>query len=580
MNRAIFPASKMAFGDDNCTNMSRNPGLPLYPFAGRSKTSVVVETVVACLLIVVGLVGNCLVCFVIHRSRRTKSSMYYFMASLAFADLLVCCVSVPLTIISTQPEPLFPTMSSWLCKAIRFIQFALPPASVAILTATALDRYFHICHPLKVVITTNTTKWLAMCCWLFAAFITIPVPLLLSSRPTQCHKEIICNFCSMKASVDEIPGSVYLVGRVFLSFIIPEVIIIVLYYKVAKAVWDRGTSSSSRDKINIIKSLTMVVVAFSLSWAPFSLVTKYHTFKNPSVHTISTAELITYWLGLFASVYNPFIYTFYNRNFREAFREVCLGKRPLPPGCSEAPPCIPFRPRYLSMPDIRAVARKEVAELPTPRSRALSFSVASSSQSDLQAQVTRISELHALFELKSPAKQAVMSQPARSGEKNSRRNSDPNRGLNPEQNSKFDAMMKCQAPRASRYEVSDTELPLVKGKDSQQNSGSKSKQSLNGKKKVKNGMHRIKRPPRPRLRIQLASLKLTQEPEPNVSDGKPTMELLEVPGRSEFVPKGRRATKTRSTTTRHGDRPQNKRNPKETELTLNNNSDVMTSSTA
>ena len=44
-------------------------------------------------------------------------------------------------------------------------------------------------------------------------------------------------------------------------------------------------------------------------------------------NSVSRAEIITFWIGLSASVYNPLIYAFYNKNFRDAFREVVLHRK-------------------------------------------------------------------------------------------------------------------------------------------------------------------------------------------------------------------------------------------------------------
>lgn len=295
-----------------------------YPLELRSSVEVIVEIVVGCILVILGITGNGLVCYVITRSRYTKSSMYFFMVQLAVADILVSSVSIPLTLVSTYPRPLLLLQNDVTCKIVRFFQYLLPPASVSILTATAADRFLLICYPLKFLYRTKV-KFLAICCWLYAVILTIPEIHLINPRRIIYNNEVY-QFCAIKeTSTDSSLGSIYLTVRAILGFLTPLLIIITLYYNILKTIWKRKTIKS-RMRRNAIKSLTMVVFAFFLSWAPFSVISKYSILVEKRYDFISRAEIITFWIGLSASVSNPLIYAFYNKNFRDAFRELVLHK--------------------------------------------------------------------------------------------------------------------------------------------------------------------------------------------------------------------------------------------------------------
>lgn len=296
-----------------------------YPLVLRSSVEVTVEIVVGCILFILGIIGNGLVCYVIARSRYTKSSMYFFMAQLAVADILVCSVSIPLTLVSTHPRPLLLLQNAVTCKVVRFFQYLLPPASVSILAATAADRFFLICYPLKFLYRAKV-KLLAICCWLYAVILTLPEIYLINSFPIIYNNEVY-QFCAIKeTSTDAKLGFIHLTVRAILGFLTPLLIIIALYYNILKTIWKRKTIKSRMRK-NAIKSLTMVVLTFFLSWAPFSVISKYCILVEKRYYTISRAEIITFWIGLSASVYNPLIYAFYNKNFRNAFREIVLHKK-------------------------------------------------------------------------------------------------------------------------------------------------------------------------------------------------------------------------------------------------------------
>ena len=301
-------------------------GQNMYPLPLRSPEEVAIEIVVGCILMVLGITGNGLVCYVITRSRRTRSSMYFFLIQLAVADILVCLVSIPLTLLSTQPRPILLLQNDISCKMVRFIQYILPPASVNLLTATAADRFFQICYPLKFLNRARKIKFLAICSWMYAAILTIPVLYLIGARPVK-HINKVYQFCAIKETSRDIRiGTIYLTVRAILGLLTPLSIIIFLYCRIVKTIWRRKTTRSRMRK-NVIKSLGMVVFAFFLSWSPFSFISKYSILVQKRYYTVSRAEIITFWIGLSASVYNPLIYAFYNKNFRDAFREVVFGRK-------------------------------------------------------------------------------------------------------------------------------------------------------------------------------------------------------------------------------------------------------------
>ena len=312
-------------------NKSANWSLFLYPLPMRSAYEVLAETTIACLLIVLGVSGNGVVCYTIHRSRYTKSSMYQFMVHLAYADLLVCCVSIPLTLLSTRPQPLLTSLGRVPCKLIRFLQYILPPASVAILAATSVDRYYSICHPFKLVMTIRRANLIAIGCWFFAFLLTLPIFYLIETREVAFENRI-CLYCAIRETATyPLCGKIYLILRGAVGFVVPLILIVVMYYRVMRTALrrkytKRTFSAFQKQKLNVVKTLLIVVIAFNISWLPFSITNKYYLMMGTGYYNIDRLEIITFWIGLSASVYNPFIYSFYNKKFRKALKETLLRK--------------------------------------------------------------------------------------------------------------------------------------------------------------------------------------------------------------------------------------------------------------
>ncbi|KAK7896747.1 hypothetical protein WMY93_022072 [Mugilogobius chulae] len=76
----------------------------------------------------VSILGNALVCLVIHRSRRTQSTTNYFVVSMACADLVMSlgCAPFNLLQVASGQWPL----SAVVCKLVRYLQHLCPGVQV------------------------------------------------------------------------------------------------------------------------------------------------------------------------------------------------------------------------------------------------------------------------------------------------------------------------------------------------------------------------------------------------------------------------------------------------------------------
>lgn len=121
------------------------------------------------------------------------------------------------------------------------------------------------------------------------------------------------------------------------QYVIPLAVTGYLYGMVMYTIWKRekvGTVSTNKKesldetKKRTIKMLIIVVVLFSLAWFPTHLMhfLKFYTNIIP-VHltkykcNASTFYMLCYWLGISSCAYNPFIYCYFNADFKfEAIR--------------------------------------------------------------------------------------------------------------------------------------------------------------------------------------------------------------------------------------------------------------------
>ena len=119
-------------------------------------TAVVLETLTLAILWSLSLVGNVLVCTVVRRSRRIQSTTNYFVVTLAACDILLAVLAVPFVTarVLSGVSVDWGSAGAWksgqfFCKVVRFLQHVVPAASLAVMLAIGVDRYYTILYPLS-----------------------------------------------------------------------------------------------------------------------------------------------------------------------------------------------------------------------------------------------------------------------------------------------------------------------------------------------------------------------------------------------------------------------------------------------
>ncbi|KAF5906717.1 delta-type opioid receptor-like, partial [Clarias magur] len=136
-------------------------------------------TVVAlyCIVCVVGLVGNCLVMYVIIRYTKMKTATNIYIFNLALADALV---------LATLPfQGMDVLLGFWpfglaLCKMVVAIDYYNMFTSIFTLTVMSVNRYIAVCHPVRsmAVRTPQRAKLVNVAVWVLASAIGVPVMIM------------------------------------------------------------------------------------------------------------------------------------------------------------------------------------------------------------------------------------------------------------------------------------------------------------------------------------------------------------------------------------------------------------------
>ncbi|XP_067106268.1 5-hydroxytryptamine receptor 4 [Osmerus mordax] len=311
-------------------------------------------TVFLTVIIIMTVLGNLLVMVALCKDRHLrKKKTNYFIVSLAFADLLVALLVMPLAAVEL-------TTGVWIygeifCLVRTSLDVLLTTASILHLCCIALDRYYAICCQPLVYRHKMTPVRVALMlggCWFIPIFISF-LPIM-QSWNTIGIEEIIQE--RHHAAGSNSTSCVFMVNRPYalvcsaVAFYVPLGLMVLAYQRIyvtamgharqigtlqragsapkhhpsPAGAGDQPSSSRMRVETKAAKTLAVIMGCFCLCWAPFFVTNVVDPFVQYSVPwQVWTAWL---WLGYINSGLNPFLYAFLNRAFRRAFLLIlCCG---------------------------------------------------------------------------------------------------------------------------------------------------------------------------------------------------------------------------------------------------------------
>ena len=314
------------------------------PPASTPLTTVVIVGAALSIIIVVTLFGNGLVVGAVVTTRRLRCAANYFVLSLAVTDITVALLVMPFSMVYSVTGRWYFGCS--FCYFWASCDVMCCTASILHLCAIATHRYVAITRPLsyKTLLSTRRTYMLIAAIWTCSATISF-LPIYLgwfSPHDDGSLCDEVSATCGLQVN------AVYAVISSTTSFYAPLVIITVIYVKIfriarqqAAAIKEQevvpfvgacaGTDFSvkckcARKHAKAVKTLGTLMGLFVVSWLPFFLLYVSLPFcRGCAVPT----EVITFvtWLGYVNSCFNPGVYAYLNRDFREAFKSIlcCCG---------------------------------------------------------------------------------------------------------------------------------------------------------------------------------------------------------------------------------------------------------------
>ncbi|VDM52589.1 unnamed protein product [Angiostrongylus costaricensis] len=194
------------------------------------------------ILCLVGLIGNAMVCIAIATDRRLHNVTNYFLFSLALADLLVCLLVMPLSIIVEVKHGVW-TWNVSLCLLYVYADVFLCSASIVHMSVISLDRYLGISQPLRARNKSRTMITVKISLvWIITLIISCPIAVLASYDHTNILQNNSCMIFSRH----------YIIYGSTLTFVIPFCVMFVTYLRTTTLLNKQASilSQKANDKLH------------------------------------------------------------------------------------------------------------------------------------------------------------------------------------------------------------------------------------------------------------------------------------------------------------------------------------------
>ena len=287
---------------------------------GKRQWFIIFKYSVYCIIFLISLIGNTMVCFVVCRRMKTKTVTNYFIMNLAVSDLLyTLCV----------PFDVFGENDDWpygaiMCKILYPAQTMTLTVSGFTLTALSATRFWAVVKPLRKQLSLKHTGFVIVILWILATSTVVPYInyLRYDSSNRLCeeswphHKQ----------------RQTYTASLLVVQYALPLTIISTCYIRIAFELTKGQTKTTNRtlakargkEARKVIKMLVIVTLVFAILTLPSTIMWMWLDFGEAEKHFSYFLDVIEV-LNVFDFLNcasNPIIYAFCNESFSREFRRL------------------------------------------------------------------------------------------------------------------------------------------------------------------------------------------------------------------------------------------------------------------
>ena len=302
--------------------------------------SVIIEAFILVAICTASILGNTTLFFIFLRRKNLRTISNGFLLNLAFADLLVSVLNMPITVVTIIEQEW--TFGETACVFLGFTTMLSFVSSVMSLAMIAINRYYYVVRwrTYPAIFTRRKSVIFGATVWLISSLISLP-PLFGWAEYRYIPGKSYC-FVFWPSDV------YYMYFMLTICFFGPLIVMSFSYFYILKFTReakrrvneqrnnikppteteqenDRNKKRfrMSPEEIKITNTLLIVVVCFMVCWAPFAItmfIDVYYPRPLPRAIDISTLLL-----GYANSMCNPLVYGVRNQAFRKELHLLYTG---------------------------------------------------------------------------------------------------------------------------------------------------------------------------------------------------------------------------------------------------------------
>ena len=291
-------------------------------------------------IIVAGMAGNIIVCSLIIKNKKMRTSFNFLLLNLAASDLL-CSILGALFYASEIRNHYFSDGKSnrgeiegVACKVVTISIGLTTNSSVFTLAAISTDRFFAIVHPWKHKLATikRKTRIVIAGIWLLVIVTSLPLALVMIKQPNEVPNSHFVGNC-IAHLVNENSYKAAAFVDLIACYIIPMAIILRTSFAIIKHLWCesscRGFAPDQletnrallKSRKRITRIVLSVIMAFNIFWLPWAILEG--SFLIGAIHHIDEKTFVVgFTLVLSSASVNPILYSLQSPQFRRAVKKM------------------------------------------------------------------------------------------------------------------------------------------------------------------------------------------------------------------------------------------------------------------
>uniref|UniRef100_A0A8C4HV59 G-protein coupled receptors family 1 profile domain-containing protein n=1 Tax=Dicentrarchus labrax TaxID=13489 RepID=A0A8C4HV59_DICLA len=287
-----------------------------------------VNTIVSCLIFVVGIIGNSTLLRIIYKNKCMRNGPNVLIGSLALGDLLYIIIAIPINVFKLLAED-WP-FGVYVCKLMPFIQKASVGITVLSLCALSIDRY-HAVTSWSRVKGMGIPLWKAVevtLIWLVAVLLAVPEALAFDmlEMPYRGNKLRVCLLHPEQTSsfMKHSSFSLEQCAGIFYTLMSCEMLSRKKGMRIA-------LNDHMKQRREVAKTVFCLVLIFALCWLPLHLsrILKKTIYdqNDPNRCELLSFLLVMDYIGInmasLNSCINPIALYFVSQKFKNCFQS-CL----------------------------------------------------------------------------------------------------------------------------------------------------------------------------------------------------------------------------------------------------------------